>query len=255
MNAARLALQQVGYVNRSYWRNGTRAFFTFLFPLMFLLIFTSLLGQGNVHVGSQVVKLSTYYVASMACFGVIAACFTNLAIALAVQRESGLLKRISGTPLPRGSYVAAQVAHAVLITVLLVAITAAFGRAAYGAAIPGGIRLLDFLVLLVVAAVAFCALGMATTALIPNADSAPAVVNAVILPLLFLSGIFIPFGNSTPQWITWVARVFPVRHFALGMQAVFVGTPFHWGDVAVVAAWGAVGLVLAVRFFSWEPRR
>jgi ABC-2 type transport system permease protein len=250
-----MALVQVGYVNRSYWRNGTRAFFTFLFPLMFLLIFTSLLGQGDVHVGQRVVRLSTYYVAAMACFGVIAACFTNLAIALAVQRESGLLKRISGTPLPRGSYVAAQVIHAVLITVLLVAITAAFGRAAYGAAIPGGTRLLDFLVLLVVAAVAFCALGMAVTALIPNADSAPAVVNAVILPLLFLSGIFIPFGNSTPQWITWVARVFPVRHFALGMQAAFVGTPFDWGDVAVVAAWGAAGLLLAVRFFSWEPRR
>ena len=75
------------------------------------------------------------------------------------------------------------------------------------------------------------------------------------MPLLFLSGIFIPFGNATPSWILWVARLFPVRHFAAGLQAGFLGTPFDWVDVAVVAAWGAFGLDLAVRFFSWEPRR
>lgn len=76
----------------------------------------------------------------------------------------------------------------------------------------------------------------------------------MILPLLFLSGIFVPFGNKTPSWILWIARVFPVRHFAVGMQAGFVGTPFHWADVAVVAGWGAFGLLLAVRYFSWEPQ-
>jgi ABC-2 type transport system permease protein len=255
VNAARLALFQVRYVNRSYWRNPSRAFFTFAFPLMFLLIFTSLLGQGEVHVGARVVKSSTYYVAAMATFGVITACFNNIAISLSVQRESGLLKRIAGTPLPPSSFVAAQVMHAMLVSVLLVAITAAFGAAAYGAAIPGGVTLLEFLVMLGVAAIAFCALGLAVTALIPNADAAPAVVNIAILPLLFLSGIFIAFGDSTPQWITWVARIFPIRHFATGMQAAFAGTPFDWSDVAVVAGWGALGLLLAVRFFSWEPRR
>ncbi|MGH3176370.1 MAG: hypothetical protein ACRDPF_21225, partial [Streptosporangiaceae bacterium] len=81
------------------------------------------------------------------------------------------------------------------------------------------------------------------------------VVNAIILPVEFLSGIFIAFGNSTPSWILWVARVFPVRHFALGMQAGFLGTPFSWTDVLIVAAWGLGGLLLAIRFFSWEPRQ
>ncbi|MGO9890471.1 MAG: ABC transporter permease, partial [Solirubrobacteraceae bacterium] len=98
-----------------------------------------------------------------------------------------------------------------------------------------------------------CALGYAITAVIPNADAAAPVVNITILPLLFLSGIFIPFGNSTPGWILWVARVFPVRHFAAGLQAGYLGTPFHWGDVAVVAGWGIAGLLLSVRFFTWEP--
>ena len=108
--------------------------------------------------------------------------------------------------------------------------------------------------MLVVGAAAFCALGFAITAVIPNADASPAIVNATILPLLFLSGIFIPFGNNAPGWIQWVARIFPVRHFANGMQAGFLGTSFNWTDVLVVAAWGVAGLLFAVRFFSWEPR-
>ncbi len=252
---ARLALSQVGYVNKAFWRNPARAFFTFAFPLMFLVIFTALLGQGTVHIGALAVKSSTYYVAAMAAYGVITSCFNNISIGIVFQRESGLLKRIAGTPLPRGSFLAGQVLHALLVALLLVAITAAFGRAAYGADIPGGATLFDFLVMLAVGAAAFCSLGLAVTAMIPDADAAPAVVNVAILPLLFLSGIFIPFGNDTPSWITWVARIFPIRHFADGMQAGFLGTPFAWGDVAVVAAWGALGLVLAVRFFSWEPRR
>ena len=84
--------------------------------------------------------------------------------------------------------------------------------------------------------------------------TAAPVVNATILPLLFLSGIFVPFGNSTPDWIVWIAKVFPVRHFALGMQAGFLGTSFHWSDVLVVGPWGVGGVLVAVRWFTWEPR-
>jgi ABC-2 type transport system permease protein len=106
--------------------------------------------------------------------------------------------------------------------------------------------------------VSFAALGMATTAIVPNADAAPPVVNAIILPLLFLSGIFIPFGVETPEWIKTVARIFPVKHFLDAMRAAFYGPPqfeFLWRDVLIVAIWGAAGLILAVRFFSWEPRK
>jgi ABC-2 type transport system permease protein len=108
--------------------------------------------------------------------------------------------------------------------------------------------------MLAVGAASFCALGFAVTAIIPNADAAAPIVNATILPLLFLSGIFIPFGDNTPDWILWIARIFPVKHFADGIQAGFIGTAFHWTDVLVVAVWGVAGLVLATRFFSWEPR-
>ncbi len=254
MSAFSLTFSQLRFVNKSYWRNPALAFFTFVFPLMFLVIFTALLGNGTVHLGSMDVHLSTYYVAAMAAFAVITSCYTNLAVALSFQRDAGILKRIDGSPLPRTSFMAARILHAIGIAVLLVVLTAAFGRAFYSADIPSGVTLLRFAVMLAVGAASFCALGLAMTALVPNADAAGAMVNASILPLLFLSGIFIPLGNNTPAWILWVARIFPVRHFGEGMLAGFVGTPFRWTDELVVAAWGAAGLVLATRYFSWEPR-
>jgi ABC-2 type transport system permease protein len=254
MNAVRLTAIQVGYVNKAFWRNPASAFFIFAFPLMFLVIFTSLLGNSTVQIGAQRVDTSTYYVAAMAAFAVITACFTNIAMALTFQREAGILKRHNGTPLRSASFLGARVVHALLVAVVLVVITAAFGRAFYHAAIPTGMTLLRLTAVVVAGAGAFSALGLAITPLIPNADASAAIINAVILPLEFLSGIFIAFGNNTPAWILWVARIFPIRHFALGMQACFLGTAFSWTDVLIVAAWGLGALLLAIRYFSWEPR-
>jgi ABC-2 type transport system permease protein len=254
MSSATLTLSQMRFVNKAFWRNPASAFFTFAFPLMFLVIFTALLGDGKIRIGGHIVHQSTYYVAAMASFAVITACYNNIAIGLTFQRDAGVLKRTNGTPLPAVSYLGARVLHALLVAVLLVAVTAAFGRVFYDADIPTGATLLRFLVMLVVGAASFCALGFAVTAIIPNADAAAPIVNATILPLLFLSGIFIPLGDDAPAWLTWTARIFPVKHFADGLQASFLGTNFHWTDVLVVGAWGVAGLAAAARFFSWEPR-
>jgi ABC-2 type transport system permease protein len=254
MRTLGLTASQVRYVNKAFWRNPASAFFTFAFPLMFLVIFTALLGHGTVRLPGRTVHQSTYYVAAMAAFAVITACYNNIAMSITFQREAGVLKRTDGTPLPGIAFLGARVLHALLVAVLLVVITVAFGRALYGADVPTGTTLLRFLAMLVVGAASFSALGFAVTALIPNADASAAIVNASILPLLFLSGIFIPLGATAPSWIVWVARIFPVRHFAAGMQAGFLGTAFSWTDVLVVAAWGLGGLLLAIRFFSWEPR-
>jgi ABC-2 type transport system permease protein len=190
----------------------------------------------------------------MAALAVITVCFNNIAVAVTFQRDSGVLKRIDGTPLPSASFFGARILHAVLVSVLLVVITAAFGRAFYSAEIPTGATLLRMLVMLAVGAAAFCSLGFAISSVIPNADAALPIVNVIILPLLFLSGVFIPLGNNPPAWMAWVGRIFPVRHFLSGMQAGFLGSTFSWTDVLAVAAWGLAGLLLAIRFFRWEPR-
>jgi ABC-2 type transport system permease protein len=254
MNGATVLLRQTRYVNKAFWRNPASAFFTFAFPLMFLVIFTALLGSSRIRIEGRLVHQSSYYVAAMAAFAVISSSYTNIAMTVTFQRDLGVLKRTHGTPLPAAFFLGARVLHALYVGIILVVITAAFGRVAYSADIPSGITLLDFVVMLVVGSMSFCALGFAITTIVPNADAAPAVVNASILPLLFLSGIFIPLGDHAPAWLLWVARVFPVRHFALGLQAGFLGTTFSWTDVAVVGAWGVGGLLVAMRFFSWEPR-
>jgi ABC-2 type transport system permease protein len=255
MNDAALMLWQVRYTNKAFWRNPASAFFTFAFPLMFLVIFTSLLGHGTVRLSpTRAVDTSTYYVAAMASFAVITACYNNIAINASFQRDQGILKRIDGTPLRSSVYLGARMVHALFVAVLLVVITATFGRAFYSADIPTGLTLLRFGVMLLVGAAGFCALGFAITAVIPNADASPAIVNASILPLLFLSGVFIPLGTHAPAWIVWIARIFPVLHFANGIEAGFLGTAFHWSDVLIVAAWGLGGLLFAARHFSWEPR-
>jgi ABC-2 type transport system permease protein len=248
--------RQVRYTNKTFWRNPASAFFTFVFPLMFLVIFTALLGNNHVQLTQTLsVKSSTYYVSAMASFAVISACYTNVAMSVTFQRDLGILKRTRGTPLPTSIYLAARVIHALFVAVLLVVITVAFGRLFYQAQVPGGATLLRFAVMLVVGAGAFSALAFAVVSLVPNADAAPAIVNATILPLLFLSGIFIPIGVHAPAWIHWIAKVFPVAHFAQALQAGFIGTHFSWWDVLVVAIWGVGGLLAAVRLFVWEPRK
>ena len=254
MTTIALTGRQMVYVNKAFWRNPASAFFTFAFPLMFLAIFTALLGHGTVPVNGRLLHLTTYYVAAMASFSVITASYTNIAVGIVFQRDAGILKRTDATPLPAVAYLGARVLHALAVAALLVAITVTFGRLAYQADVPTGASLLRFAVMLVVGATSFCALGFAISAVVPNADSAAPIVNATVLPLLFLSGIFIPLGDNAPAWIRWTAQVFPVKHFADGMQAGFLGTAFHWTDVLIVAAWGVAGLLLAARFFTWEPR-
>jgi ABC-2 type transport system permease protein len=268
MSVVTQAVRQFRFTNKAFWRNPASAFFTFAFPLMFLVIFTSLLGEGQVEFGPLELDTSTYYVGAMAAFGVISACFTNVAIATTFSRDQGLLKRLRGTPLPAGAYLGARVLHAVVVGAILVGLTLLFGAIVYDSPLPTGGHLLEFVGAFLVGSLSFAALAFALTAAIPNAEAAPPIVNAVILPLLFLSGIFIPMNEDAPAWMRVTSDLFPVKHFFTAMRAGFLGDvtaptplgpvrafPFDWWDVAIVAAWGVAGLVLAARTFSWEPRR
>ena len=255
MNGASLVARQFRYTNTAFWRNPASAFFTFAFPLMFLVIFTTLFGNSDAVIGGETMKTSTIFVASMAAFSVITACYTNIAISVSFSRDQGILKRLRGTPLPGWTYLTARVVHATAIALVLVAICAAFGALVYEASLPTGMSLVRFLVALLVGAASFAALGLAITAAIPNADASPAIVNASILPLLFLSGVFVPITDDAPGWIDVISKVFPVRHLVDSMNAGFLGTPFRWSDVLVIGLWGLAGLVMASRFFTWEPRK
>jgi ABC-2 type transport system permease protein len=257
MNDFQRALKQVDYTNKAFIRSPIAAFFTLIFPLMFLVIFSVIFGNGQMQVAKGVtISVATFYVPAIAAFSVITACYTNIAISLSIARDSGGLKRIRGSPLPVWAYMFARIAHAVLIALLLVAICAAFGAVFYHATLPTR-TLPSFLLTLVVGAAAFSALGVAVTTVIPNADAAPAIVNASVLPLLFISNVFIPIQNP-PAWLDFVSKVFPLRHFSDSLVGSFFqlsGSGFYTNDLLVLGAWGVVGLAVAIRFFTWEPRK
>lgn len=252
MSGVALAARQVVYENRAFWRNPAAAFFTFVFPLMFMVLFNVLFG-GNRSAG---VPVSEFYTPAVIAFAVITATYTNIAMMVTVARDNGILKRMRGTPLPPWVYLAGRMVHAVLIAGLLVVIVAAFGALLYDVPFPWD-RLPALVLTLALGAASFCALGLAIAGIIPNADSAPAIVQFTILPLTFISNVFIDMRGA-PAWINAFSEIFPVRHFADALLGIYnpatSGAAFAWADLRVLALWGVAGLVVALRFFSWEPR-
>ena len=255
MSDVALLAMQVRYENRAFWRNPAAAFFTFAFPLMFLVIFNTVLQSGEIEYGGKVISTKTYYVPAIAAFSVITTCYTNIAMSITFARDEGVLKRKRGTPLPPSAFIAGRVLHSVILAILLVAIVAIAGALFYDAEISAQ-TMPAFLVTLAVGAATFCALGLAVTALVPNAEAAPAIIQAIILPLLFISGVFIPLQNI-PQWLDVVSNIFPVRHYVEAMLASFIESDigFPWEDLAIVALWGVAGMILAIRYFRWEKKR
>jgi ABC-2 type transport system permease protein len=250
------ALRVVGYTNKAFWRNPANAFFTFAFPLMFLVIFTALFGNDTIRVAGREISTSTFYVGAIAAFSIITATYTNLAINVSFTRDMGILKRIRGTPMAAWSFLVGRILHAILVTIVLVVIVVAFGALFYEAEVPSD-TMPAFVATVAIGAASFSALGLALTSAIPNADASPAIVNASMLPLLFLSGIFIPIQDPNAWYVT-LAKAFPVYHFAQAMNSAYFsvsGSGFEGGHLLVLGAWGLAGTILAVLFFSWEPRR
>jgi ABC-2 type transport system permease protein len=257
MSLIGLTLRQARFDNKAFWRNPAAAFFTFVFPLMFLLIFNLVFPSGEVEVEGGLIDTSTFYVPAILALSVINACFTGISQTVAFNRDQGVLKRLRGTPMPPIAFFLGRVLQTVFVTILLVIIVMAVGAVAFGVEIQTD-KLPAMAVALVVGAAAFCALGLAMSGFIPNADSGPAVVNAVILPLLFISDVFIPMQDA-PQWLRDFASLFPVSHLSRAMHEAYnpltAGSGFEVKSLVVMAAWGVLGLALAVRYFSWEPRK
>ncbi len=245
MRLVRLTARQLSYENRAFWRNPAAAFFTFAFPLMFLVIFNAIFGEAQ------------FFVVGIAAFSIISACYTNIAMSVTFARDEGVLKRMRGTPLPATAYIGGRIVHAIFLAYLLVAIVAFFGAVFYDVTLPTE-TMPPFLLSIGVLAAAFSALGLAVTSAIPNADAAPAVVNALVIPGSFISDIFAPY-DDLPTWLQRIADFLPLKHAVDTMEAAFLPEPGHsayqWLDLGIVVAWGVFGTLMAIKFFRWEPRR
>lgn len=255
MTGLALVAHQFRYDQKTFWRNPASVFFTVAFPVILLLIFATVFGDETVEVGGGI-ETTTYYVPAIVTLSVISATMQSLAMSLVIAREDGRLKRGRGTPMPPWVFIAGRVGNSIVVALLMLILIAALGRVAYGVDVPWD-RLPAIVLALVVGAAAFCCLGIALTAAIPSQDAAAPIVNALLLPLYFLSGVFIP-DDQLPSGVIHFADLFPVRHFFEAFFGAYVpadgGSAFEWGNLAAVAAWGVAGLLIAARRFRWTPR-
>ena len=249
----RLTLLHLGFVNLSFWRNPSAAFFGMLFPVMFLTINALLLGKNTVQIGGEMVTLSTFYVASMSVFAVIMTCFTNLATSILFDRDQGRLKRLRGTPTPVSAYIAARVIFAVFVGMLTSGLCVGIGTAFFDVH-PKMAALPLFFGMIAFGGAALAALALAVVGAIGNAQAGPAVLNAVTFPILFISSVFYPMQGA-PHWLTTLAGLLPAHPLADGVVNAFFAMPIPGRDLIVLAVWGIVGCLLAARFFRWQPSR
>jgi len=256
MSALALVAHQFRFDQKAFWRNPASVFFTVMFPVILLLIFATVFGDETVDVHGGI-KTTTYYVPAIITLSVISATMQTLAMSLVIAREDGRLKRGRGTPLPPWVFIAGRIGNSIVVALIMMALIAVLGRVLYGVEIPWD-RLPAIIVTLVVGAASFCCLGIALTAAIPSQDAAAPIVNAMLLPLYFLSGVFIP-DDQLPSGVIHFADAFPIRHFFEAFFGAYVpvaggGAGVEWGNLAIVAVWGAAGLLLAARYFRWTPR-
>ena len=253
----RMALHLFSYDLRAFIRNRQSQFFTLALPVLFLVIFASVFGgRGQtVPVAGGRISTSVYFVPGIIALGVIAACFGNLVASVTTQRERGVLKRRRATPVPAAAIIAGRVLTATVIAVVMSAVLLGIGWAAYGAHVPGRTAL-ALVVTVVIGAAAFCCMGYALTSLIRNEDTALPTTQALLLPLYFISGVFVGV-TILPHWLANVGAIFPVRHLADALLIAYnphtTGLGFAGLDLLIVAAWGVAGLLIALRTFSWLP--
>jgi ABC-2 type transport system permease protein len=246
--------RQVRYEQLSFWLNTFGAVFTLGFSVVFLLLLGASAGNSRISFYGNI-RLIQYYVPGFVAYGVMAACFNILAIMMVNRREMGLLKRLRLSPLPAWALLTSVVLSSMIVAALQVVILLLVGAVGFGVHIPDNLG--AFAIAVIVGMVSFSALGLAMSTLIPNQDAAGPIVSIVFFVLLFLSGLWFPLRPGSG--LARVSAYFPVRNFISAVFAPFDlqkgASPWAWHDLLVVAIWGVLGAVVAVRRWEWSPRR
>lgn len=245
----RLLWHEIRTELKLYWRSRELAFFTFLLPIVIFFLLGSVYGEDTI----DGVKGSRYLLAGMLGYGVVATTFAGLSIVLVVRREAGILKRLRATPLPAWVYIGAVLVSTLFVFAIEAIALVLLARAVFGVPLPH--HLFSLVLALLLSALAFTALGLAITALVRSAEGSSAVVNAIYLPMLFISGSFFS-PHSFPRFLRAIADVLPLTYVIRLVRDITLHGHEIWsrgGSVGVIAAWGAVGAVAAVRGFRWEP--
>ena len=249
----KLLLHQLRNEQRLYWRSHELAFFTFLFPVLIFVLLGSVYGNDKIK-SEGGIKGSHYLLAGMLGYGVASTAFAGLAIILVIRRESAVMKRLRGTPLPAWAYVAAMLISAIFVFAIEVVILLVLANTLFDVPFPS--HIFSLVLALLLGGLAFAAMGIGLTTVIRSAEGSSAVVNAVYLPMAFIAGSFWS-PHAYPRFLEVIADVLPLTYFIRMTRDILLRDAQIWNEgtaVAVIAAWGALGLLFAVRRFRWEPR-
>lgn len=250
---ATLAYTWFRFHNHIFWRSPVAAFFTLALPLVMMIIFVSIFGSDPYGTAGQI-NISEFYVPALASFTAATATYTNLGISLTLMREEGTLKRVRGTPAAPWQFLTGTVASAVWVAFLGATILFVVGT--FIADITIDYDQIGWMALFfVVGVLAFAVLGIAVSLLAKTGQAASAITNATILPLAFISNIFIPMDDP-PRWMEILGGIFPLRSFAEGFRSGFDPAlrDGRVADLLVVAAWGVAGLIFVLKYFQWVPK-
>jgi ABC-2 type transport system permease protein len=264
-HAFRLGASRTVYELRSYFRAGDAVFFTFLFPVVMLAIFSIAFdGLGKVGAapdGSGGISQAAYYLPGMIAAGILLSGVQNLGVDIATERGDGTLKRLAGTPFPVASYFLGKMGQVFVSSLAQIAILLLLARFAFNVSLPTDLgHWATFAWVYVLGILTSAVLGIAISRLPRTGKSATAVIIPPLLILQFISGVYLNFG-LLPGWLQNVASIFPLKWMAQGMRAAFLPDSFAtveqnggWdlGWVAVVLlAWLVIGVVITRMTFRW----
>ena len=245
----RLFAHQLQYEQLLFWRSREAAFFVFMFPLIFFVLLSSVYGgkfQGKPAAWAVLVGLIGYGAANTG--------FAGLSLILVARREMGFLKRVRSTPIPASVYLAAVLTSILVVFALQAIALFVLGKVLKDTPVPH--HPLSLVLALLLGAAAFAGMGLGFTALLRSAEGSSAAVNTVLLPMAFLSGGFGPTAHY-PRVLRAIGDVLPLKYFVQLVYAIYLHGHTIWskpGAIAVLAAWGIAGIVVAARRFRWEPR-
>lgn len=259
MSDLAIAFGQAGYGLKGISRNSRAMVFSVAFPVVLLVMFNSIFASGsNATTGFHGAHIDTsaYYTAGIMAYAVMMSSYSTLAIGLTTQRESGLLKRYRGTPMPPWAFIVGQILRSAVMVAVMIAVFLAVGHFAYDVSIRAA-TLPGLALYLVLGTATMCTLGIALTVFTTTAESASTVAPLSAILLSFVSGVFVPV-STLPDWLETIGKIFPLAHLADGLQAAVAPSTaapgISWVSVVVLAVWGVGGLVVASRWFRWEPQ-
>lgn len=257
----RNGLSRIGYETRTYFRLPDQVFFTFLFPIVMLGIFTAVFGDQEMTVGTATIDMGAYYLPAMLAAGILLSGVQNLAIDIAERKSDGTLKRLGGSPLSPVSYFIGKIGEVFLTGVIQAAALIAVAALLFGVDLPTEPeKWVTFAWVFVLGTTASALLGIALSSVPRSGRSASAVVVPILLVLQFISGVYVMF-SALPEWMQNLSSVFPLKWIAQAMRSVFLPDAFaelepsgDWdlGWCAIVLlAWLVVGLVVSRLTFRW----